>query len=82
MANMEKLEKRLMDLKDKIERTKTEFSRAEGALQQLHERLEREFGVKSEEEAVALLSSLQKQEDALNEKIKALVEDMEAKYGL
>ena len=82
MANMEKLEKRLMDLKDKIERTKTEFSRAEGALQQLHERLEKEFGVKSEEEAIALLSSLQKQEDALNEKIKALVEDMEAKYGL
>jgi chaperonin cofactor prefoldin len=82
MANIEKLEKRLMDLKDKIERTKTEFSRAEGALQQLHERLEKEFGVKSEEEAIALLSSLQKQEDALNEKIKALVEDMEAKYGL
>ena len=82
MVNMEKLEKRLMDLKDKIERTKTEFSRAEGALQQLHERLEKEFGVKSEEEAIALLSSLQKQEDALNEKIKALVEDMEAKYGL
>lgn len=55
---MNKSERRYQELKKKALQLKTEKDRAEGALQQIKEDMEKEFGVKNLKQAKALLKKM------------------------
>lgn len=73
-------EKRLLEMKDQIEKAKQEASKTEGILSQLYETLENEFGVKTLEEAEALLAKLEDEEKGLTTEFDGLVESLERDY--
>lgn len=67
---MDDLKKKLLGMKDKIDKAKSSSDRLKGALDQLTKRLETEYDIKSLKEADALL-------DELEEDIKNLKLDIE-----
>ena len=76
------IEQDLLRMKQKIDKAKTEKAQAEGALSQLHSRLETEFGIKDPAKAEARLDELEAEAAELEKKIQAQMKELEEKYGL
>lgn len=72
--------RKLMDMKDKIEKARRESDQAQGAIDQLGERLKTEFKVKSTQEADKLLTQIDKDLEALEQDIDVKTKELEAKY--
>ncbi|MFX0132402.1 MAG: hypothetical protein ACFFDN_02025 [Candidatus Hodarchaeota archaeon] len=73
--NQEEIEK----LRNKIEDAKTNRDKSQGAIDQIKERLKKEFDCSSIEEAESILNNLEKQIDSHTEKIETLEEEIESK---
>lgn len=67
-------------LKTRVENARAEADRAQGALNQLMEQLENEFGCRSLKEANQKYQSLEKQEEKAKKEFDQLVEDYEKKW--
>lgn len=76
------IEQDLIRMKQKIEKAKTEKAQAEGALSQLHSRLEAEFGIKDPAKAEARLDELEFEARELEATIQEKMKELEEKYGL
>lgn len=76
------LEKKLLALKDKIDKKDREGIQAEGALKQLRTQLEEEFDAHSSEEGEELLEGYTTEEKDLEETMSDKIEDIEGKYDL
>lgn len=77
---MNKLSKRLLDLKEKIENSKAEKNKIEGRLQELMSRLKREFKINTIAEARRLLTKLEKEKEKLEQEVKEGIQKLEEKY--
>jgi hypothetical protein len=75
-----KEEKELLALKDKINLAKTEKSTIEGRLIELRERMKKELGVDTIEEAEIQLKERQKEAAKLEENITQGLADLRTKY--
>lgn len=70
----------LMRMKEKMEKAKTEKAQVEGRLQAVMERMEKDFGCKTVEEAEKRLSQLSKEADVLQSSLQAKVTELKEKY--
>jgi len=78
MSNL--TEERYRELKEEVDSAKTEANKAQGALDQLLERLETEFKCKSLKEAKALLEELQTDRDAAEKSFVKALKSYEEKW--
>ena len=72
--------KRLLELKDEIERATLDKAKAEGALKQNLQRLKEDFGCTTLEEAQKKLAKMIKEKEQLEEDIEEAVEELESNY--
>ena len=75
------LAERLLALRRKIERAKSDKDQAEGALKTLKQRLADEFDLKDTESAQGHLEELRVKGTKLEMKLEELLSNMEAAYG-
>ena len=71
----------LLDLKEKITKSKTDKAQAEGKKKGLLERMEADHGVKTIKKANKKIETLQERADELTEEINEGLEALEEKYG-
>jgi hypothetical protein len=71
---------KLMDMKDRIEKKKSEKSRLEGKKEQLESQLKREFECDSVEDAKLLIDKMDADIEELDEKIQSKEKEIERKY--
>ena len=71
----------LLDLKDERDKLQREADRAEGALQQIRERLQQEFEVSSLKEAERLLRKLEKEEQEAEREAEEKLTEYQEKWG-
>ena len=69
MINNEQMEQDIRKLKKRIEQAKQDKAEAEGSLKTLFERLKKEFGVETLEEASKKYESLKKMETEITEEL-------------
>jgi len=73
--------RKYMELKKKVELAQQKADRAEGALQQVMNRLEEDFECSSVEDAEKKLKILEKQKQKAKEEFENAVEAFEEKWG-
>jgi hypothetical protein len=71
---------KLMDMKERIEKKKSEKSRLEGKKEQLESQLKREFECDSVEDAKLLIDKMDADIEELDEKIQSKEKEIERKY--
>lgn len=74
------IEQKLMDMKKKVEKAKTEVAQAQGAIEQLNKRMKEEFGVDNIDDAEDLLTKIQKEGEDLAEEIREKMAALESNY--
>ena len=74
--------KNYMELKRKVEEAQQKVDKAEGALEQIMERIEKEFDCSTLEAAKKKLKSLIQQEDTTKKKFDEAIEEFEEKWGM
>lgn len=74
------IEDKLLKMKKQVEEARTRHDQAQGALNQLHEQLKREFKVDSVQEAEKLLTKLEIEKEQLDEDIEDIIKKLEADY--
>lgn len=79
---MDQTEKRLMELKEEIQKVKDEKNISQGKLQASMERLKTEFKVESLDEAIALRETLQTEIEERNLKITKDLREVEKELKL
>ena len=70
---------KLSEMKEKIEKAKTEFARLEGRAQETERRMKEEFKVNTLDEARTKLTEMQDMLDKLDAEVDAGVESLEKK---
>lgn len=73
--------KEFVRLKERVEVLQRKADRAEGALEQWHQQLRKEFGCRSVDEARKTLADLEQQEQQLDEEYQKTVQVFERKWG-
>jgi len=76
----DKLLKKYMGLKKKVERAQQEADKAEGALEQVMKQLKKEFGCSTLEEAKKKLKVLEKQKQKAEKDFEIAVEEFEEEW--
>lgn len=77
---MEKIEQKLLDMKEKLDQAKSELDKTRGALEQEFLNLKKEFKVKTLKDAQTLLNMKQTQQEDLFQALEDKVKEMEARY--
>ena len=73
--------KRFNDLKKQVEQEQQKADRAEGALEQLHEKLKEEFNCTSLQDAEDKLKELQKKKEKAEKAFDSALQDFDEKWG-
>jgi len=79
---LENLEKRLVSMKEEIDKSKERLSELKGRREALNEELKNEYGLKSIKEAEAFLAEAEKQASLLTEEIKNGIRKIEENYNV
>lgn len=79
---LENLEKRLMIMKEEIDKSKERLSELKGRREALNEELKNEYGLKSVTEAEAFLEKMEKQLSIFTEELKNGIKKIEENYDV
>lgn len=74
------IEEKLINMKRKLDAAKQQADKAEGALDQLMDQMQKEFGVTSIKEAKAKRLQLEEQATSLVKDIEEIVKELEENY--
>ncbi len=77
---MKEIERKLLKIKEEIERSRTTLARKEGVLQELKKSL-KSFGCSTVKEAEEKLAGMKEEIEELEEQIKQETEELLEKYG-
>lgn len=77
---MNKIENKLLDLKQKIERSKTRVSELRGQQKQLMNQLKKEWNCNTLDQAEEKITELERQTDEINDEIKTAIKELEEQY--
>lgn len=77
---MNKIENKLLDLKQKIERSKTRVSELRGQQKQLMNQLKKEWNCATLDQAEEKITELERQTDEINDEIKTAIKELEEQY--
>jgi len=72
---------KVLQLKEQLNKLKSEKSRKEGMLASIDERLKDQFGVLSPAEGYNLLNDLETKGTQLKTKLESLIQEIETNYG-